>query len=531
MLGGELSFHFLNVMLMTAIVAPLVLWRYRRAVLAGMRARAGAVLPLAPPRGAPPRPAQAPTSSVDVKLAWERRVRRRVFAAVVGALFVPALLLGAHDVSLNALPMTPVNVLLIASVATLMAVPMFGMLAALPFWRTVALGVATLCAFAALLVTVSMLQRALAGKAPSIDQLMNFVVFVEYAGFTLWLPLALAALLGARRVRGVAPFVFAGLLVFAFAPLLGVRMTQALAGMRWSSGLALQGGVHVGALVLALPVGLLAWWRLKALAHAYDAKRFSDAQLLAHSWWLMFVAVHAVEQVSVHPGTTALLRIAAVHAAAYLLFPWLLARALAWAARVEPRPPRRMLLVLRVFGDAGRTAALFDRIASRWQRFGPVTTIASPDAAAATVDPGDLLRFASGRIGTGFVQSGQDLAQRLAAIDLEPDRDGRFRISEFCCADDTWQATVVALIARADAVVMDLRGFTLQRHGCAFELEQLAARVDPERVVLVVDASTDRALLARSLPPGAGAMRTAEVRRGHSRQADQAFAALLAAAA
>jgi hypothetical protein len=78
---------------------------------------------------------------------------------------------------------------------------------------------------------------------------------------------------------------------------------------------------------------------------------------------------------------------------------------------------------------------------------------------------------------------------------------------------------------------MDLRGFTLQRHGCAFELEQLAARVDPERVVLVVDASTDRALLARSLPPGAGAMRTAEVRRGHSRQADQAFAALLAAAA
>ena len=46
MLGGELMFHFMNVMVMTLVVAPLVLWRYRRAVLAGMRHRLGAPLPV-----------------------------------------------------------------------------------------------------------------------------------------------------------------------------------------------------------------------------------------------------------------------------------------------------------------------------------------------------------------------------------------------------------------------------------------------------------------------------------------------------
>ena len=86
--------------------------------------------------------------------------------------------------------------------------------------------------------------------------------------------------------------------------------------------------------------------------------------------------------------------------------------------------------------------------------------IAAPDVVAGTVDPGDVLRFLTGNIDAGFVTSQDDLTRRLATMDVEPDRDGRFRINEFCCRDDTWQATVVALIERADAVVMDLRGFT-----------------------------------------------------------------------
>ena len=530
MVGAQLLFHFLNVMLLTALVAPLVLWRYRRAVLAGMQTKVGAAIALAPALGPRPRAAPASLPGVDAKLAWEARMRRRVFVAVVAALLPPALLLAVHYVVVNGLPLTPAHLLLFAATATLMAVPMVGVLTAISFSRTVVLGIATLCAFAAASVAVSMLQRPLMGKVPTLDQLLNFFTFLEFAAVTLAVPLVLAAAIGARRVRGVAPFVFAGLLVFATAPLLGMHVTQLLGAMRWSAGSVLSGGIHVGAIVLALPVGLLAWWRLKSLARAYDAKRFSDAQLLAHNWWLMFVAVYAVEQVNAHPGSAALVQTVAVAALAYALFPFLLSHTLARAQRGLPAMPRRMLLVLRIFGDSARTGALFERFASRWQRYGPVTTIAAPDAAAATVDPGDLLRFATGRIAAGFVTSRDDLVQRLASLDVEPDRDGRYRITELCCRDDTWQGTVVALIARADAIVMDLRGFTPARRGAEFELEQLATRASPDRVVLVVDATTDRELVARASSAGAAPMAIMEVRRGSARQADAAFVALLAAA-
>ncbi|MEO5845828.1 MAG: hypothetical protein ABIQ33_13410 [Caldimonas sp.] len=530
MLGGELLFHFMNVILMTLIVAPLVLWRYRRAVLAGMQHHHGAPLPLPAPR-ARARPAKA-AFTVDAALAWERRLRLRILVATLVAVFVPSLVLAAQHLAFSDLPLMPSHLFLEAAVTSSVAVPIYALLTATPFWRAVRLGLLTLCGLAAATVVVSMLQRPFYGKAPSLDQAFNFVVFFQLAATTLWLPILLGLAIGTRRVRGVAPLAFAALLVFALAPLLGVRATQWLAGMRWSTDWVLGGaGIDAGLVVLALPVGLLAWWRLKALARAYEAKRFSDAQLLAHSWWLLFVASHGITLVSSHPQTVPMLQIAGIGVLAYLMFPVLLGQALRRAQRGAARPPPRTLLLLRVFGDTRRTEALFERIASRWQRFGPVTMIAAPDVVAGTVDPGDMLRFMSGNVAAGFVTSQDDLTRRLATMDLAADDDGRFRINEFCCHEDTWQATVVALIERADAVVMDLRGFTAQRRGCEFELKELATRLDPGRVVLVVDASTDRALLGQLAPPGHAPMRMMEVKGGNGAQTDAAFAALLGASA
>ena len=429
-------------------------------------------------------------------------MRRRIFVAVLAAVAPPSLLLAAQSLWLDASVTTPAHLFLVAAVTASMAVPIFAVLTATPFWRAARLGLVTLCVLGAASVLISVVQRPFYGKAPTLDQALNFVFFFQLAADTLWLPVLLGLAIGARRVRGVAPLAFAGLLVFAIAPLLGVRVTQWLAGMQWSAGWVLSGpGLDAGIIVLALPIGLLAWWRLKALARAYEAKRFSDAQLLAHSWWLLVVATRTVELVSAYPETEQVLEIVAVSVVAYALFPFLLARALRWAYGGTTRPAPRMLLLLRVFGDTARTEALFDRIATRWQRFGPVTMIAAPDVGARTVDPGDVLRFATGNIDAGFVTSQDDLTRQLATIDGAPDRDGRFRINEFYCRDDTWQATVVELIERADAVVMDLRGFSAERHGCEFELRELDARLDPRRIVLVVDASTDRASSSSSCRP------------------------------
>ena len=235
-----------------------------------------------------------------------------------------------------------------------------------------------------------------------------------------------------------------------------------------------------------------------------------------------------MELVSVYPGLGPLLSTLAVSAVAYGVFPPLLAWGLRRAYAAEPRPAPRTLLLLRVFGDTARTEALFDRVALRWQLFGPVTMIAAPDVVARTVDPGDFLRFALGNIGSTFVNSQADLDQRIATLDKAPDPDGRYRLNEFCCRDSTWQATVAALMQDADAVVMDLRGFTAQRMGCEFELRQLAQRMRVDQVVLVVDGTTDRTLLEGYLGVGDSRMLTVAVTR--ARGADAAFEALLRAA-
>jgi hypothetical protein len=73
MLGGELIFHFVNVMLLTVVIAPLILWRYRRAVLAGMQDRGGARCRWHRSRRPPPSAARPPRQTLrPPALAWKR---------------------------------------------------------------------------------------------------------------------------------------------------------------------------------------------------------------------------------------------------------------------------------------------------------------------------------------------------------------------------------------------------------------------------------------------------------------------------
>ena len=82
-----------------------------------------------------------------------------------------------------------------------------------------------------------------------------------------------------------------------------------------------------------------------------------------------------------------------------------------------------------------------------------------------------------GRMRThGWCQTARrSLQRRLAAQDEERDPDGRFRVNEFCCADTTWQATVVELMARAEVVLMDLRGISRERLYRGADLKAIAA--------------------------------------------------------
>ena len=187
------------------------------------------------------------------------------------------------------------------------------------------------------------------------------------------------------------------------------------------------------------------------------------------------------------------------------------------------------LLLLRLFGHTSRSERFFDRVISRWRVHGPVTVIGAPDLVARTLDPADVLQLATGRLGESFITSQPQLDARIAAIDVRPDPDGRYRVNEFWCRDNSWQATVTALMSRCDAVVMDVRGLTEARQGVLFELEQLGARLPASRVVLVFDRATDRTLIARRVA-GHGTLRMVRAERNSPAVMRRVFETLLDAA-
>jgi hypothetical protein len=82
---------------------------------------------------------------------------------------------------------------------------------------------------------------------------------------------------------------------------------------------------------------------------------------------------------------------------------------------------------------------------------------------------------------------------------MRPDADGRFRVNEFLCGNDSWQAAVQKLMVDSELVVMDLRGFSPRNQGCLFELQSLLDIVPVTGIVLLVDVTTDVPFLHQTL--------------------------------
>jgi len=66
------------------------------------------------------------------------------------------------------------------------------------------------------------------------------------------------------------------------------------------------------------------------------------------------------------------------------------------------------------------------------------------------------------------------------------------------------------VVIKSDAVLMDLRGFSTQNSGCIFELHELVAMVPLERVVFIINESTDQRLLSQTLRDAQGGLQSAK---------------------
>jgi len=517
--SSELSVHFINSVLVTVVVALFVLWRYRQAILGGMMQGDSVALPL--PGGTEQASAGWPGGDLPAR---EHAMRRRIAAAWLLTTAICGLPMAIAYMSVANMGLSPTYALGLTLCYMVAALPMIAVSLAWPTLRMVGAFVAMMLCCAALVLVAGMIERSIAGRPVSWRILGLIPLFGELVWNQLWMAGLFWLMSWPVRLRGVVPITFAALLVFGFAPFAGSRLTAALAATEFGTPWVFTLGLNGVFVLIALPVGWLAWLRLRKLARDYEAKRFSDAQLLARTWWLMLVVTIGFDiLIARERPVFALLLVAGE----ILLFApvnrWVLQRL--GVVRGSEGRPAPTLLLLRVFGYTARTERLFDRVAARWRLIGPVTMIAAPDVTARTIDAGDYLRWLTGRVDELFVTSRASLDAKLAGLDLNPDPDGRFRINEFCCRDSTWQATVVELMLRADAVIMDVRGITQARRGCEFELQQLAQRLAPQRLVLVVDETTDRVVLQAAFGPSLGEVRLVEVRR--SREVDRAFSGLV----
>jgi hypothetical protein len=508
LLPGRLTHIFLVSILDAAILSWIALRLYRRRVrgmtLAQATAGTGAQLPDAREDASAPSaiafaPIDAAAGPPDVPVPYRPPLLGRLgLAYCAGAAAYAAVMtwltLGPASASLppaawvaywwiHAWPVVPtLAVLLVLDRSGITRLTVYFLLA----------GAVVVAAFTAMI----QLLRGSLNTAP----ITNAYFMVVTLGENAWLPLALLLITGWRRVRAVTPLVLSVTLLFGFASMVSMdaflklfnlpaaaRVLMDLAALT-SAEAALFGPF----MLVSLPVGWLAWRLVRWLAGAFERKRFSDLQLVVDCWWVVVTAERiAMSLVTTH-GAWSL----AGGFAAFAAYRITVALALRGSESRRGAAGKRLLL-LRVFGYQARTEALFDKVAQRWRFTGPVQLIAGVDLAMRTVDPGDLLAFVNGRLADNWVRAVEDIAPCLDRLDLRRDPDGRFRVNELYCRDDTWRPTLEKLLDRTDTVLMDLRTFRAQNAGCIFELEQLVRRVPTGEIVLVCDGTTDLRLLER----------------------------------
>jgi hypothetical protein len=296
-----------------------------------------------------------------------------------------------------------------------------------------------------------------------------------------------------RTIRSIGPLV----LLFVFILLIGSHIAVSMLLFPSVVEVAVQLAVALdidGALIVPLfhlagmaAAAWPAWLCVAFLRDRYAAKRSSELLMTAGAVWLLQSLVMGINLFREHGAVAALAA----------LVPWIAWRVTLQAAlyptrkAARERPPMRLLL-LRVYGFGRRSRRLLDLLGTRWRLIGSIHLIAAPDLASRTVEPSTFLEFVRGRLARLFIKTPDDLRERVATIDDLPDPDARFRINQLFCSDDMWKAAVTHLMGEASLVAMDLRGFGPHRRGCVYEIETLLDTVPLDRLVFLLDWSTDR---------------------------------------
>ncbi len=485
-LVGKVIAVFVIAVALSALGAWLLAWRFRTAMRALMIRPVGArVAALAP---APPAPWVAPAavSAADNRRAGWRLAALLVTLSALMSLTSAALWLGLTFGHLA----TPAQTLTMAFVFLWPVIPALGLMWRWS-WQRVAGALLLWSLFAFLVVAWRMIEARPAG-----DILLLVALQI---GPTM--PLVALLCMG-NATRAIAPWLLPPLLVLVWASITGLDLLSLMVKQppEWLHALTAwvdtSGSMLLSNTALLLIFGLfialpwvLIWrplkWLASKLAAAYSAQWISELMVVFTAVWGIALLDKAIER------------------GAAMLLPLLWIPLAIGLVKKQDRPLGRppTLLVLRVFQRDRAMRALFDTVIERWRLSGNTLLIAGTDLLERTLGGDDIFTFLDGRLAERFILSVDQLPARLAAFRLEPDTEGRYRVNECYCHDNTWRDSLVALLARSDVALMDLRSFQRRNEGCAFELHELARAPHLARVVVLTDAQTDHAAAQAAAAP------------------------------
>jgi hypothetical protein len=262
-------------------------------------------------------------------------------------------------------------------------------------------------------------------------------------------------------LRAVGPYLLVVFFLLMASTLLGLSaLEQAVSGGpdSWVMDLVLATNAYVVFILFSIVPWVLAFYPVRYLARrvaeAYRNKVFSEPlYLLAGVWSITLLFQVMTLSHSLGLKAYGLLAAGLVIPLATMMMKPLL--------RPQHQPPT--LLLLRVFrGDKG-IETLVDSVVERWRYSGNTVLIAGKDLALRNLEPDELFAFLSGHLQDRFISDETRLQQAVHDLDLQADPDGRYRINEFFCFDNTWKWVLAALIDKADRVLMDLRSYTSKR--------------------------------------------------------------------
>jgi len=488
---------FVLCVLLSCVASWIIAHRYRRRMQRLMRASHSedSRPSNAPPAQAADRPAGTPVSLADNRAAG----MRLTMLLVVSSCLIAVTSSGLFSVLM--FPAEPLMLRRVIPIAVLHLWPVVPAIALTWRWsRARLVGALLLWCVATWVVLVVI------GLWRQID--MGPMLVLQLMASEIGLSLALLSLvfLG-EATRAIAPWLLAPTALFAWSSLVGVRAMVSIGEGRsprlTSLVMLLEPLVGwlpwygVFALFVLLP-WVFVWWAARvlgrAVGRAYSRKWFSDLLGMYTAVWAFALTDRALTvAIQGHAGTAV---------AMYLPLLWI--PVVMWSAAksrlVSERPPT--LLVLRVFQRDAQARSVFDHVVERWRLSGNTVMIAGTDLVDRTIDADDVFQFLDKRLAERFIASPADVARRIDALDMIADVDGRYRVNECYCHDTTWQDALQALVRYSDVVLMDLRGFQAHNAGCRYELTTLARASRELRVVVLVDARTDRAIAQETVVSG-----------------------------